>query len=215
MADSHPLLSPPPFPGTGSYPVILLQISTVESEHGKISTSEHALLIRASVYGHLACVYAGFCEDDSCGQFSVDSSRPSSDWKQCSLIVTEPLMADTKRPPSQRLREWTPKACAGPHVCIQAFKMPEKVPWGTEKKQKDGPCFRIHSVNLCLFIVEKIVFSDFVEYVFCAFELVFFSFFYPNYSKKISTMGDMATINALYGYTPDTNELIKEMEHCP
>ncbi|KAL6054958.1 hypothetical protein STEG23_030485, partial [Scotinomys teguina] len=28
----------------------------------------------------------------------------------------------------------------------------EKVPWGAEKKQKDGSCFHIHSVNLCLFI---------------------------------------------------------------
>ncbi|KAL6088969.1 hypothetical protein STEG23_021126, partial [Scotinomys teguina] len=41
----------------------------------------------------------------------------------------------------------------------------EKVPWGAEKKQKDGPIFRIHSVNLCLFIVGKIFFNDFVEYV--------------------------------------------------
>ncbi|KAL6072169.1 hypothetical protein STEG23_011662, partial [Scotinomys teguina] len=32
-------------------------------------------------------------------------------------------------------------------------------------------------------IVWKIFFNDFVEYVFCAFELVFFSFFYPYYSK--------------------------------
>ncbi|KAL6032136.1 hypothetical protein STEG23_006897 [Scotinomys teguina] len=48
--------------------------------------------------------------------------------------------------------------------------------------QKDGSCFRIHSVNLCLFIVGKFFFNDFVEYVFCAFELVFFSFFYPYYS---------------------------------
>ncbi|KAL6065227.1 hypothetical protein STEG23_027856 [Scotinomys teguina] len=61
----------------------------------------------------------------------------------------------------------------------------EKVPWGAEKKQKDGPCFCIHSVNLCLFIVGKIFFNDFVEYVFCAFELVFFSFFYPYYSKGL------------------------------
>ncbi|KAL6087449.1 hypothetical protein STEG23_020961 [Scotinomys teguina] len=73
----------------------------------------------------------------------------------------------------------------------------EKVPRGAEKKQKDGPCFRIHSVNLCLFIgflyldgyfliyVGKIFFNDFVEYVFCAFELVFFSFFYPYYLKVL------------------------------
>ncbi|KAL6064338.1 hypothetical protein STEG23_016751 [Scotinomys teguina] len=60
---------------------------------------------------------------------------------------------------------------------------PEKVPWDAEKKQKYGPCFRTHSVNLCLFIVGKIFFNDFVEYVFCAFELVFFSFFYSSYSK--------------------------------
>ncbi|KAL6031151.1 hypothetical protein STEG23_018070, partial [Scotinomys teguina] len=73
---------------------------------------------------------------------------------------------------------------------------PEKVPWGAEKKQKDGSCFRIHSDNLCLFIgflyldgyfliyVGKIFLNDFIEYVFCAFELVFFSFFYPYYLKK-------------------------------
>ncbi|KAL6058359.1 hypothetical protein STEG23_024198, partial [Scotinomys teguina] len=30
----------------------------------------------------------------------------------------------------------------------------EKVPWGAEKKQKDGSCFHIHSVSLCLFISE-------------------------------------------------------------
>ncbi|KAL6056131.1 hypothetical protein STEG23_003069 [Scotinomys teguina] len=58
----------------------------------------------------------------------------------------------------------------------------EKVPWVAEKKQKDGPCFHIHSVNLCLFIVGKIFLNDFVEYVFCAFELEFF-FFYPCYLK--------------------------------
>ncbi|KAL6031507.1 hypothetical protein STEG23_027946 [Scotinomys teguina] len=64
-------------------------------------------------------------------------------------------------------------------------------PW----QQKDGSCFHIHSVNLCLFIgflyldeyflilVGKIFFNDFVEYIFCAFELVFFSFFYPYFSK--------------------------------
>ncbi|KAL6090283.1 hypothetical protein STEG23_029471, partial [Scotinomys teguina] len=51
------------------------------------------------------------------------------------------------------------------------------------QQQKDGSCFRIHSVNMCLFIVGKIFFNDFVEYVFCAFELVFISFFYPYYSK--------------------------------
>ncbi|KAL6081500.1 hypothetical protein STEG23_016363, partial [Scotinomys teguina] len=28
----------------------------------------------------------------------------------------------------------------------------EKVPWGAEKKQKDGSCFHINSVNMCLFI---------------------------------------------------------------
>ncbi|KAL6042857.1 hypothetical protein STEG23_007542, partial [Scotinomys teguina] len=43
--------------------------------------------------------------------------------------------------------------------------------------QKDGPTFRIHSVNLCLLLVGKIFFNDFVKYVFCAFELVFFSFY--------------------------------------
>ncbi|KAL6086332.1 hypothetical protein STEG23_037644, partial [Scotinomys teguina] len=68
-------------------------------------------------------------------------------------------------------------------LCLLLWSILEKVPWGAEKKQKDGPCFHIHSVNLCLFIVGKIFFNDFVEYVFCAFELVFFSFFYPYYSK--------------------------------
>ncbi|KAL6052287.1 hypothetical protein STEG23_014400 [Scotinomys teguina] len=72
-------------------------------------------------------------------------------------------------------------------INLDALSLPfEKVPWGAEKKQKDGPCF-IHSVNLCLFIVGKIFFNDFVEYVFCAFELVFFSFFYPYYSRCPST----------------------------
>ncbi|KAL6030263.1 hypothetical protein STEG23_031660 [Scotinomys teguina] len=60
----------------------------------------------------------------------------------------------------------------------------EKVPWGAEKKQKDGSCFHIHSVNLCLFI-GKIFFNDFVEYVFCAFEFIFFSFFCSYYLKFI------------------------------
>ncbi|KAL6052551.1 hypothetical protein STEG23_025301 [Scotinomys teguina] len=42
-------------------------------------------------------------------------------------------------------------------INLDALSLPfEEVPWGSEKKQKDGPCFRIHSVNLCLFIVGKI-----------------------------------------------------------
>ncbi|KAL6030441.1 hypothetical protein STEG23_005441 [Scotinomys teguina] len=28
----------------------------------------------------------------------------------------------------------------------------EKVPWDAKKKQKERPCFHIHSANLCLFI---------------------------------------------------------------
>ncbi|KAL6071559.1 hypothetical protein STEG23_024530 [Scotinomys teguina] len=84
---------------------------------------------------------------------------------------------------------------AVPHSCyisnfisdfinLDALSLPfEKVPWGAEKKHKDRSCFRIHSVNLWLFLVGKVFFNDFVEYVFCAFELVFFSFFYPYYSK--------------------------------
>ncbi|KAL6092318.1 hypothetical protein STEG23_003250, partial [Scotinomys teguina] len=81
-------------------------------------------------------------------------------------------------------------------INLDVISLPfEKVPWGAEKKQKYGPFFHIHSVNLCLFIgflyldgyfliyVGKIFFNDFVEYVFCVFELVFFSFFYPYYSK--------------------------------
>ncbi|KAL6072176.1 hypothetical protein STEG23_011669, partial [Scotinomys teguina] len=82
-------------------------------------------------------------------------------------------------------------------VNLDTLSLPfEKVPWGAEKKQKDGSCFRIHSVSLCLFIGElsplilreinvqvgKVFFNDFVEFVFRAFELVFFSFFYSYYS---------------------------------
>ncbi|KAL6053450.1 hypothetical protein STEG23_020419 [Scotinomys teguina] len=67
---------------------------------------------------------------------------------------------------------------------LDALSLPfEKVPWGAEKKQKDGSCLHIHSVNLCLLLVGKIFFNGFVEYVFYAFELVFFSFFYSYYSK--------------------------------
>ncbi|KAL6088092.1 hypothetical protein STEG23_028949 [Scotinomys teguina] len=40
-------------------------------------------------------------------------------------------------------------------INFDALSLPfEKVPWGAEKKQKDGSCFLIHSVNLCLFIGE-------------------------------------------------------------
>ncbi|KAL6065783.1 hypothetical protein STEG23_019488, partial [Scotinomys teguina] len=52
--------------------------------------------------------------------------------------------------------------------------------------KNDGPCFRTHSVNLCFLLVGKIFFNDFVEYVFCAFELVFFFFFYSYYSKEVT-----------------------------
>ncbi|KAL6066687.1 hypothetical protein STEG23_003348, partial [Scotinomys teguina] len=38
-------------------------------------------------------------------------------------------------------------------INLDALSVPfEKVPWGAEKKWKDGSCLRIHSVNLCLFI---------------------------------------------------------------
>ncbi|KAL6055528.1 hypothetical protein STEG23_020510, partial [Scotinomys teguina] len=76
-------------------------------------------------------------------------------------------------------------------INLETLSLPlGKVPWSAEKKQKDGSCFCIHSVYLCLFIgflyldgyflikVGKI-FNDFVEYAFCAFELVFFSFSIP------------------------------------
>ncbi|KAL6093832.1 hypothetical protein STEG23_023332 [Scotinomys teguina] len=74
------------------------------------------------------------------------------------------------------------------------------------REQKDGPCFCVHSVNLCLFIgflyldgyfliyVGKIYFNDFVEYVFCAFELVFFSFFYPYHSKMLHNLQDVIIV---------------------
>ncbi|KAL6085878.1 hypothetical protein STEG23_033769 [Scotinomys teguina] len=70
----------------------------------------------------------------------------------------------------------------------------EKVPWGAEKKQKDGPVF-VSILLTCVFLlVGKIFFNDFVEYVFCAFELVFFSFFYPYYSKPEPKPGDLIEI---------------------
>ncbi|KAL6061213.1 hypothetical protein STEG23_014646 [Scotinomys teguina] len=74
-------------------------------------------------------------------------------------------------------------------INLDALSLPfEKVPWGPEKEvysflQKDGPCF-VSILLTCVFLlVGKIFFNDFVEYVFCAFELVFFSFFYPYYLK--------------------------------
>ncbi|KAL6085149.1 hypothetical protein STEG23_008145 [Scotinomys teguina] len=54
--------------------------------------------------------------------------------------------------------------------------------------RKMGPIF-ISILLTCIFLlvvpclVGKIFFNDFVEYVFCAFELVFFTFFYPYYLK--------------------------------
>ncbi|KAL6074148.1 hypothetical protein STEG23_025631 [Scotinomys teguina] len=46
-----------------------------------------------------------------------------------------------------------------------------------------GPVF-VSILLTCVFLlVGKIFFNDFVGYVFCAFELVFFSFFYPYYSN--------------------------------
>ncbi|KAL6079231.1 hypothetical protein STEG23_026488, partial [Scotinomys teguina] len=51
------------------------------------------------------------------------------------------------------------------------------------KCRKMGSVF-ISILLTCVFLlVGKFFFSDFVEYVFCAFELVFFSFFYSYYSK--------------------------------
>ncbi|KAL6081738.1 hypothetical protein STEG23_016820 [Scotinomys teguina] len=49
--------------------------------------------------------------------------------------------------------------------------------------RKMGPVF-VSILLTCVFLlVGKIFFNDFVEYVFCAFELVFFSFFYSYYLK--------------------------------
>ncbi|KAL6089786.1 hypothetical protein STEG23_010801 [Scotinomys teguina] len=46
-----------------------------------------------------------------------------------------------------------------------------------------GPVF-VSILLTCVFLlVGKIFFNDFVKYVFCAFELVFFSFFYSYYLK--------------------------------
>ncbi|KAL6084101.1 hypothetical protein STEG23_031357 [Scotinomys teguina] len=111
-------------------------------------------------------------------------------------------------------------------INLDALSLPfEKVLWGVEKKQKDGPCFCIHSVNLCLFIgflyldgyfliyVGKIFFNDFVEYVFCAFELVFFSFFYPYYSKVLSPLSDSIlaekTVTVLEEYVSVTDSAVQ------
>ncbi|KAL6091219.1 hypothetical protein STEG23_029272 [Scotinomys teguina] len=70
----------------------------------------------------------------------------------------------------------------------------EKVPWDAQKKQKDGPVF-ISILLTCVFLlVGKFFFNDFVEYVFCAFELVFFSFFYSYYSK-----GDWLLLGSVLG----------------
>ncbi|KAL6091419.1 hypothetical protein STEG23_007235, partial [Scotinomys teguina] len=102
----------------------------------------------------------------------------------CSLKIREPEVPPILVPGSWRLSK---TAAVGlyfifPGICTLSL-------------QKDGSCFCIHSVNLVLFIgflyldgyllieVGKIFFNDFVEYVFCAFELVFFSFFYSHYSK--------------------------------
>ncbi|KAL6064118.1 hypothetical protein STEG23_001731 [Scotinomys teguina] len=52
-----------------------------------------------------------------------------------------------------------------------------------EVGRKMGPVF-VSILLTCVFLlVWKFFFNDFVEYVFCAFELVFFSFFYSYYSK--------------------------------
>ncbi|KAL6084567.1 hypothetical protein STEG23_018290 [Scotinomys teguina] len=49
--------------------------------------------------------------------------------------------------------------------------------------RKMGPVF-VSILLTCVFLlVGKIFFNDFVKYVFCAFELIFFSFFYSYYLK--------------------------------
>ncbi|KAL6084402.1 hypothetical protein STEG23_025190 [Scotinomys teguina] len=51
------------------------------------------------------------------------------------------------------------------------------------RSSKVGPVF-ISFLLTCIFLlVGKIFFNDFVKYVFCAFELIFFSFFYSYYLK--------------------------------
>ncbi|KAL6043138.1 hypothetical protein STEG23_019319, partial [Scotinomys teguina] len=49
--------------------------------------------------------------------------------------------------------------------------------------RKMGPVYLSILLTCVFLLVVKIFFNDFVEYVFCAFELVFFSFFYSYYSK--------------------------------
>ncbi|KAL6088400.1 hypothetical protein STEG23_019143 [Scotinomys teguina] len=95
------------------------------------------------------------------------------------------------------------------------WSISEKVPWGVEKKQKDGSCFHIHSINLCLvigelrpLIVRKVFFNDFVDYVFCAFELVFFFFFYTYYSKMVKskdTRVQKANVSTQIAFEPIAN----------
>ncbi|KAL6080706.1 hypothetical protein STEG23_008850 [Scotinomys teguina] len=57
-----------------------------------------------------------------------------------------------------------------------------------------GPVY-VSILLTCVFLlVGKIFFNDFVEYVFCAFELVFFSFFYPYYSKMTLMKGKLVKL---------------------
>ncbi|KAL6090156.1 hypothetical protein STEG23_027957, partial [Scotinomys teguina] len=62
--------------------------------------------------------------------------------------------------------------------CSRAFSFNQ-----VDLSMKDGSYLRIHLLTCVFLLVGKFFFNDFVEYVFCAFELIFFSFFYPYYSK--------------------------------
>ncbi|KAL6088893.1 hypothetical protein STEG23_001846 [Scotinomys teguina] len=52
--------------------------------------------------------------------------------------------------------------------------------------RKMGPVFLSILLTRVFLLVGKIFFNDLVDVVFCAFELVFFTFFYSYYSKDLS-----------------------------
>ncbi|KAL6031120.1 hypothetical protein STEG23_024736 [Scotinomys teguina] len=86
-------------------------------------------------------------------------------------------------------------------------------------RRKMGPVF-ISILLTCVFLwVGKIFFNDFVKYVFCAFELVFFSFFYSYYLKLSKVYGPVFTLYlgmkptvVLHGYEAVKEALIDHGE---
>ncbi|KAL6031726.1 hypothetical protein STEG23_005675 [Scotinomys teguina] len=91
----------------------------------------------------------------------------------------------------------------------------EKVPWGAEKKQKDGSCFRIHSVNMCLFIGWNLPSSAFcragfvdrlglfmvsqISWTFCF--MTFLDLVFSLTDKSISSISVPVRVMALFPYT--------------